>query len=104
MMPRVKRKPLKSKGWTDAHVFQLVHGRDFFGNAFGHDMEAMREAWPELRDRVFTMTAERRRHGHKRIRPWAWWQFESPKRRDGRMTEAQQLKEMGISDGHARSH
>ena len=78
-MPRIRRKALKQRtAYTSAHVFQLVVGHDFFRDAFGNDLDAMREAWPILRDRVMTRHAERQARGGGSLRPWAWWKFECP--------------------------
>lgn len=81
-MPRSRRTLRRRTGYTHAHVFQLAVGHDFFGDAFGRDTDAMRIAWPELREKVLTMHAERMTQGRTtRPRPWAADQFDKPQLR-----------------------
>lgn len=84
-MPRVRRRAKRRRtGYTDAHVYQLLSGHDFFGSAFGRDdlvsrcdLGAMREAWRELRAGLLAdWIAE-----HPGTRPYAWWTFDAPERR-----------------------
>lgn len=69
-MPRVERKK-RVTTYTDSHVFHLLTGFDFFKDAFGDDEDAMRAAWPHLRQRVFDAQAERVARGWPADRrPW----------------------------------
>lgn len=110
-MPRARRKPPKPKGYTRSHVDQLLHGHDFFHDAFGDDIEVMRRAWPELKREVFEKAEERHQEyaclsdhdrglvcGGCHLMPWGWWQFDSPVRRYTGLDEAEQLRRMGVSD------
>ena len=58
-MPRVKRNGPAQTGYKNVHVLQLCIGRDHFGDAFGNDLDAMRAAWPALRERVFALHSKR---------------------------------------------
>lgn len=62
------------------HLFHLLCGHDFFGDGFGHrpdSIEAMREAWPQLRDEVYELLAQRRLAGcTTRTTPWAAERFD----------------------------
>ena len=81
-------------GYLD-HIEQLLNGHDFFGGGFGDGNYAiadMRQAWPVLRERVFQVLLER----NTRIRPWAWWRFESSQQRDESISERDQIIRMGV--------
>lgn len=94
-MPRVKRKTkARTAKIPSGAVHHLTVGRDFFRSGFGDNLDAMRAAWtenPHLREQVH---AEARRRG--RLRPAAWWMFESPQRRDKRLSEREQLERLGL--------
>ena len=62
-MPRKKRLSRTRLGYTDAHIFQLCTGFDFFGDAFGDDVKAMKAAWPILKVEVMKLFASRERAG-----------------------------------------
>ena len=78
-MPRISRKTKRRKRPTSygpEHIRHLERGFGFIGPA-GTE-EAMRQAWAELRDELLTrFIAE-----HPARRPWAWWKFEAPGRRE----------------------
>jgi hypothetical protein len=97
-MPRVSRRLKRRRaGYTTAHLFQLLCGHDFFSDAFSRDLDAMREAWPLLRDGVFQLLAKRRAAGQSvRLRPWAWWQFEAPGQAGDGETELAALARLGL--------
>ena len=83
-MPRVRRKGRQRRGYSPGHVNHLLHGRDFFRNGFGDDLDAMREAWPVLRDEVVESMDLWNQNAkmapcvddHGIIRPWGWYQFD----------------------------
>jgi hypothetical protein len=85
-------------------VEHLLFGHDFFHDGFGRgaafDEESARAAWFELRDRVEAALVERQRSCRGKypiLRPWGWWQFESPEARDSTVSEAEQLDRLGLS-------
>lgn len=97
---RTRRSPRRRTGnYSHDHVLCLYFGRDFF-RAFGDEsrpLEAMRKAWPVLREKVFQLAHERRKQNpHSRIMPAGWWLFESSEERDKSITEAEQLSRLGI--------
>jgi hypothetical protein len=102
-MPRVRRVPRIRHGWPPGAIFHLLSGHDFFGDGFGEgdafDEESARAAWFELRDRVESALAERRRatRNYPLLRPVAWWWFEAPEPRDYEVSEAEQLERLGLS-------
>ena len=90
--------------YGSGHIFQLCHGHDFFGDGFGTDLDAMRAAWPELREAVYEMVQERsgddsvpwgefmfgRRGGSVAKRQNAWKQYQQ-ERADRALAEAPRL-------------
>jgi hypothetical protein len=98
---RKKRREKKRTGYTQAHVFALCVGHDFFSDSFGRDegaVERMREAWPVLREQAFALQQQR---GGPDSLPWCYWQFEAPEPyRGGRpRNEAavvQELRQAGV--------
>lgn len=89
-MPRVRRQP-RSATYTTDHIFELSMGSRWgFHKGFPEDwderMAAMLVAWPLLRDRVFTHSAEWNAgcqyvaciHRQARIRPCGWYLLECP--------------------------
>ena len=94
-MPRLARRARGGPvAYKPSHVFQLLVGHDFFHDGFGSDTDSMREAWPVLRSATFELMETRNQKGVSRLRPWAWWQFESPEPRNESETEAVQLARM----------
>jgi len=85
-MPRVNRKrKKKTSGYTTWHVKQLEHGHDW-GNGFGGDVEAIREGWKIFHEQILQDwirgEPDYRREGPgPGSRPWAWWEFDAPERR-----------------------
>jgi len=79
-MPRKKqfRSRLQDPSkFTDAHREQLIRGHDFFGDAFGDEIEAMRAAWKEHRAEILAEYVS----ANPGRRPWAFWQFDAPEPR-----------------------
>jgi len=72
-MPRKKRMSRTRLGYTSAHIFQLCVGWDFFGDAFGDDIKAMKAAWPVLKSQVLEMWKSRERPGQQ---PWGCKMFD----------------------------
>lgn len=95
-----RRRPRTRVGYGRQHTFQLLTGHDFFGDAFGDNIDAMRQAWPVLRDAACELCATRR---GRRLRPWGWWEFEANERRNPAETEAQQLGRLGLLSEHERA-
>ena len=63
--------------------------------------EQIRETWQAIRDEIMEETAEQVRNAQPgfcapRLRPWGWWVHDSTEPRDRRITEAEQLRRMGI--------
>lgn len=88
MPPRSRRISRQHRGWTEHHIYQLGHGFDYWGTAFGDnidvgtnprkelDLEAAREGWEELGEDVLAnWIAEK-----PGTRPWGWWLFDAPQR------------------------
>ena len=110
-MPRVKRRAHRRRAaYGFGHVFQLFCGHDFARPpGFGDDTGAMRAAWPTLRADVFAYLEKRRAAGRTdQLRPWGWWQFESPEPRSGEEprdetdeTEREQLRRLGLLEHDA---
>ncbi|MDH4203547.1 MAG: hypothetical protein OEV87_11745, partial [Phycisphaerae bacterium] len=85
-----KNRYIRRRGgnYGEFHIHQLVVGHDFFKNAFGQDTEAMRDAWPELREDVFQHMIDRHKRGFTRpLMPFGFWEYESPQGRDKSFTE-----------------
>lgn len=83
-MPRVMRRAKQRRaGLTAAHINQLLSGFDLLGTAFGDDKrkpcdrDAMRAAWESLRDELLPQWIAEKPGS----RPWAWWIFDAPERR-----------------------
>lgn len=99
-MPRLKRKTLlKRRTYGRGHVHHLWCGHQFLDEGFGRpvgNLEAMREAWPVLREQVFALCAERHAKGDLRIKPVGWWLFEAPEERNEGETEREQLERLGL--------
>ena len=83
-MPRSRRILKERKAYTDSHVVQLRSGFDYFRDGFGdlrdldgHErpevLQAMRRAWPVLKEAV--MERDRKHYGLFH-RPWSWWRFD----------------------------
>ena len=79
-MPRISRKTKRRKRPTSygpEHIRHLERGFGFIGPAFETE-KSMCQAWVELRGEILKRwTAE-----HPGRRPWAWWRFEAPGRRE----------------------
>ncbi len=83
-MPRVRRRPKRRRiGYTKGQVEHLLRGYTFLGDDFGRevrgtlDVEAMWEAWITLRDELLPQWIAE----NPGTRPYAWWQFDAPERR-----------------------
>ena len=83
-MPRVRRRPKRRRiGYTKGQVEHLLSGYQSCGDDFGRevrgtlDVEAMREAWITLRDELLPQWIAE----NPGTRPYAWWQFDAPERR-----------------------
>ena len=110
-MPRVKRRAHRRRtAYGFGHVFQLFCGHDFARPpGFGDDLDAMRTAWPILRADVFAYLEKRRAAGRTdMLRPWGWWEFETPEPRSGEEprdeadeTEREQLRRLGLLEQDA---
>ena len=82
-----RRRTQARQRYSSSHVFQLLVGHDFFNDAFGTDLDAMREAWPILRERVYELMHERCRAAGRddgRI-PWAAKKFDGKSRTRGKV-------------------
>jgi len=62
-MPRKRRKARQRLGFNSGHVLQLLTGNDYFHDAFGDDVRAMKKAWPLLKSQVLELSAKRERAG-----------------------------------------
>lgn len=104
-MPRPRRVMHRRQTFTDEDVMNLIDGTNFFGGGWGNARfdpqarEAMRRVWsdyPELREKVMARVRAVRRSPADRLRPWAWWAFESPQPRDPSIPEHDQLAAMNL--------
>ena len=97
-----KNKYLRKRGggnYGSGHIHHLLIGHDYFNDGFGTDAEAMRAAWPELRDDVFKHMVERHKQGLTNpLMPWGFWELESLQSRDRSLREPEQLQRM-IDEG-----
>jgi len=81
---------------TPSMYGQMLHGRSFWRDDFGNDLDAMYQAWSnqDVQERVYREHYQK--HGHRCTRPFGWWQFNSSERRDPSIAdEAEQLRRMG---------
>lgn len=128
-MPRIRRRRLRARrSYGEGHVMHLTHGRDFANEGFELDeskrelvdgwflpepdlvTDEMREAWPELRERVFAYQEGRRANGwgHE-FMPFGWWVFDlgfNPKRVANvlrRMDQRAELARLGVADPEGMS-
>ncbi len=82
-MPRVSKKVKRRRRpvtYTPRHIRELRTGRgDHFNDLFDGDLSSSRsKAWAEFRDEILPEFIAKQ-PGH---RPHAWWQFDSPGRRE----------------------
>jgi hypothetical protein len=83
---RPKRRPVTAQvQFTEHHLYQLLHGNDFFDQAYGRDVENdperlawMRDDWESRRDELLRAWIIQ----HPGQRPWAWWLFDANDRRE----------------------
>ena len=76
-MPRKIRRRRTNK-YNEWHLHQLATGHFYVvGISFDDDMEAMKEAWGQLRERIMEVW----RVEYAGTRPHAWWQFDAPEHR-----------------------
>ena len=115
MVARRKKGGSRSN-WTAAHITTLKTGRDFFDRDFpwfgGVSIRRRypesvlpratfrRDTWRKWKRHGRTCAARLWQHGRSRgKRPWAWWLFDSPAPRDSDISQATQLKNLGILKG-----
>ena len=121
-MPRVRRRGKPHRGYSDAHISELLTGRPRFGRGFGLQLyeadvqyavahygaggqwhqssEAAfvvadaeaQHAWDDLKDRLLAEWIELR----PCCRPWAWWRWDSPSPHQADMSEGVFLAEHGL--------
>jgi hypothetical protein len=73
-MPRKVRRRRRTNKCHEWHLHQLATGHCYVaGIAFDDDMEAMKEAWEHLRERIMEVWKVE----FAGTRPYAWWQFEA---------------------------
>jgi hypothetical protein len=73
-MPRKVRRRRRTNKCNEWHLHQLATGHCYVaGIAFDDDMEAMKEAWEHLRERIMEVWKVE----FAGTRPYAWWQFEA---------------------------
>ena len=105
MRSRRKRQAQRS-GYTAGHEEQLAFGWPFYEAGFcdvhpdyladeerRQVLEQMQQAWPLLRQQAFDSFYCLRRIAQ---RPYGWWLFEAPERRNESETEYQQLDRLGL--------
>lgn len=101
-MPRTRRRQKQRKGGITTHqIDQLVGRSALFNNRLGFPtIEAMRQAWslPDVKARVYRQVAEdiEACGGGRRMRPFAFWEFDAPEARDRFATEYDQLHRLGL--------
>ncbi|HIF01038.1 MAG TPA: hypothetical protein EYQ63_29525 [Fuerstia sp.] len=94
-MPRKAKLRRRSQGYTASHRLQLRIRWDYFNNAFGNgpdSIAAMKAAWKVLRSSVM----EEHIHERPGTRPWAWWQFDAPEKRNDNETETEFLRRLSL--------
>jgi hypothetical protein len=57
--------------------------------SFFRDNETRRAAWVHFREFLLNLAPAGKR-------PWAWWEYEAPERREGALEEASQLVRLGV--------
>ncbi len=85
MVRRRRRAKRRRTGYSETEIEQLLSGHDwsFAGPTFGSerngtlDVEAMREAWHELRGELLPKWIAE----HPGTRPHGWWRFDASERR-----------------------
>src|SRR5262245_10804497 len=81
-MPRVTRRVKRRHDkWGDDVVEHLNTGHCFpcmINEHVDHGDDAIRKAWEELKHQVLQEFVRE----HPGERPWAWWQFDAPGRRE----------------------
>jgi hypothetical protein len=101
----VRAQRAQIKEWTGSsdyngfHISELCGGhKSYTGCGFRGDREAMKKAWPLLKDYVIGCHCRVLKKTNKiNSMPWAWWEFESPEpRRDENIPEAKQLATMRV--------
>ena len=104
MMPRKVRRRRRTNKCNEWHLHQLATGLYYVaGIAFDEDMEAMKEAWEQLREPIMEVWKVE----FAGTRPWVWWELDSPERRlriDGNPHPFDQLerKDFRLSCGKPR--
>ena len=77
-MPRKTRRKKRTNQYNEWHLHQLATGHCYIaGTAFDDDMEALKVAWEQLRDRFMEVWKVE----FAGTRPHAWWKFDAPERR-----------------------
>ena len=77
-MPRKVRRRRRTNKYNEWHLHQLATGLYYIaGIAFDEDMEAMKEAWEQLREPIMEVWKVE----YAGTRPHAWWKFDAPERR-----------------------
>jgi len=105
-MPRVRRVPRLRFEWPPSAVWHLMTGFYISGGFPPEtDRGTLRAAWGDLREHVEAALVVARVRGrggpYWRLRPWAWWEFDAPERRDFTVTEREQLDRLGLLDDAA---
>ena len=77
-MPRKTRRKKRRNEYNEWHLHQLATGHCYIaGQAFDDDMEALKVAWDQLRERFMEVWKAE----FAGTRPHAWWKFDAPERR-----------------------
>jgi len=103
-MPRKVRRKKRTNKWNEWHLHQFASGHCFIaGIAFDDDIEAMKEAWEQLREPFMEVWKVE----FAGTRPYVWWKFDAPERRlriDGKQHPFDQLerKDFRLSYGRPR--
>ncbi len=80
-MPRFSRKSKRRSGGENEHLVEhLLEGNclDCLIDPATHDRQDLRQEWNRLRDTLLPAFVRE----HPGERPWAWWEFDSPGRRE----------------------
>ena len=99
-MPRQSRRAhRRGTAYRDTHIYQLLTGHDFFGDAFGDksfrggrvNTEAMQAAWEKFSEPILAAWVRE----YPGTRPFAWWEFDAPEPQ-GDEEEIDYLSRLGL--------